>query len=120
MDLQKRADRLAQLIGNKLDVRGAGLEAKLKRAGRRLPKYIRGEARLLVDALAMEAHPKLARQIDKARLERAYHDVERYLQGLDAWARRRGGVLDWLAGNLFSLLLLAGLLIAVLVWRGFL
>lgn len=120
MNLQAGADRLAQLIEERLDVRGAGLEAKLNRAGRSLPKYIRGEARLLVEAVTMQAHPKLSRQIDHARLEQAYGDVERYLLGLDAWARRRGVALNWLAGNAFNLLIIGAVLLAVLVWRGFL
>ncbi|HGG06612.1 MAG TPA: hypothetical protein ENK28_14230 [Aliiroseovarius sp.] len=120
MDLHARADRLAHLIEEKLDTRGKGLEAKVRRAGRNLPKFIRAEAGLLIEALKVEAHPKLARQIDEARLEQAYANVERYLKGLDPWARRRGVVLNWLAGNALNLLIVAALTVAVLRWRGFL
>lgn len=119
MELQARADRLAQLIEEKLDIRGKGFEAKLNRAGRLLPKHIRTEAAILVEAMAHEAHPKLARQLDDARLERAASDVERYLQGLDPWARRKGIALDWMAGAAFKFLVVVGLTLALLRWRGF-
>ncbi len=120
MDLQARADHLAQLIEDKLDVRGQGLEAKLHRAGRLLPKYIRGEADYLVEALKLQASPKLARQVDLARLRRGVADVERYLRDIDPWVRRRAVALSWLAANAFNLLVVAVLLLAVLLWRGFL
>ncbi len=120
MDLHESADHLAQLIEEKLGVRGAGLAAKLARAGRNLPKHIRTDATMLVDAVAFEAHPKLSRQIDPENLERAFANVERFLTNLDAGARRRGIILDWLAKLAFNLMMLVGLLVIILGWRGFL
>ncbi len=120
MDLQARADHLAQIIEEKLGVRGTGLETKLKRAGRRLPKHIRTQGALLVEALRLEGHPKLSQRADPARLERAFADIERYLSALDPSARRRANVLDWLAGQAFSFFVLAILAIALLRWQGFL
>ena len=120
MDLQSRADHLARLIEEKLDVRGHGLEAKLRRAGRLLPKHIRAEAAYLVAALKLQDSPKLARQIDEARLRRGLADVERYLRALNPWERRRDIALNWLALVAFSLLVVAGLVLTILVWRGYL
>lgn len=120
MNVEARAERLAQLIEAKLDVRGRGLEAKLKRAGRRIPRHIRAEAALLVEAMRLQSHPKLSRQTDTARLETAAATVERYLQGLDPWDRRKAVLLDWLAVNAFNLLVIGALVIGVLLWRGFL
>ena len=120
MDLHAQTDRLARLLEERLGLRGKGFAVKVQRAGRRLPKYIRGEAVALVDALAIESHPKLSQQVDTARLERAFKDVERYLLGVDPWARRRGIFLNWLAGQAFNLLIIIVLVLALLRWRGFL
>ena len=120
MDLQSQAERLAHLLEERLGVRGKGLEAKVQRAGRRLPKYIRGEAAALLKAMELEGHPQLSQQIDHDRITRAYKDIERYLQAIDPWARRRGILLNWLAGQAFNLLILIVLVVVVLRWRGFL
>lgn len=120
MDLHESADHLAQLIEEKMGVRGDGLAAKLNRAGRTLPKHIRADAMVLVNALMLEGHPKLSRQIDLAVIERAYLNAERYLSGVDAGARRWGLVLDWLAKLAFNLIMLAVLLVVILRWQGLL
>ncbi len=120
MELQARADRLAHLIEERLDVRGTGLEAKLRRAGRLLPKHIRAEAGLLVEAMAVQGHPKLSRQVDMVRLARAAKVVENYLLDINPWDRRRAIVLNWLAVNAFNLLVIGAVGLAVLLWRGFL
>lgn len=120
MDLQTRTDYLARLMEEKLGVRGKGLEAKLKRAGRQLPRYIRDHGAALVEAQALQDHPRLSMHADPDRLERAYADIERYLKGLDLWARRRDTFLNWLAGLSASFLFLVVILLALLRWRGFL
>lgn len=119
MDLQARANKLAHLLEERLGIQGHGLEAKLAHAGRRLPRYVRREAGYLAQALRMEDSPRLAPQIDWARVEKGCALVERYLKGIDGWERRLGLELDWLAGNAISLLVVAGLAAAALAWRGF-
>jgi hypothetical protein len=118
MDLQARADKVAELIEARLDVRGAGLEGKLARAGRRLPGHLRRELGYVVEAMRMKASPRLARQIDWARIDRACTEAERYLRGVDPWERRRGIAVNWLAGNAFNLLIVVALTAAVIAWRG--
>lgn len=119
MQLDDSADKVAQLLEQKLGIRGAGLEAKVTRAGRRLPRHLREEAEYMMLALRMQANPRLARQIDWPRLERGAQELERYLKGIDAWDRRRGLLVSWLAGNALNLLIVAALVAAVLAWRGF-
>ena len=118
MDLDARAEALAQLMEDRLGLRGDGFAAKLKRAGRRLPCRIRRDGAVIVEALDLQAHPKLSRQVDEARLTRALTHLDRYLRSIDPWERRKGVMLNWLAGLAFSLLVVAGLLIAALRWRG--
>lgn len=117
MDLQARADHLAQLMEQKLGIRGTGFEAKLARAGRRLPRALRAEAEYLTLALRMQQNPRLVRQIDWPRIDRGEAALERYLQGIDAFDRRKGLVVSWLAGNALNLIIVAGLVLAMLVWR---
>lgn len=118
MELEARAEKVAGLIEARLDVGGTGLEAKLARVGRRLPGYLRRELGYVVTAMGMAANPRLARQIDWARIDKACADAEHYLRGVDPWERRKGIALDWLAGNAFNLLIVAVLTAAVIAWRG--
>lgn len=118
MDLQARAERLAQLMEERMDIRGTDLAAKLSRAGRRLPKRIHRDGAVIVQALELEAHPRLSRQMNMVQVKRAADHLERFLLDVDPWARRKGKMLNWLAGIAFSLLLILGLTLAVLRWRG--
>ena len=118
MDLDAKAEALAQLMEDRLGLRGDGFAAKLKRAGRRLPRRIRRDGALIVEALALQAHPKLSRQVDEAQLTRALTHLNRYLRTVDPWERRKSAMLNWLAGLAFSLLVVAGLVIATMRWRG--
>ena len=118
MDLDAKAEALAQLMEDRLGLRGDGFAAKLKRAGRRLPRRIRRDGAVIVEALALQAHPKLSRRVDEAQLARAVTHLDRFLRSIDPWERRKGAMLNWLAGLAFSLLVVAGLVVVVLRWRG--
>lgn len=120
MDLDARTRRLARLMEDRLDIRGDGFEAKLARAGRKLPKHLKRDGEALAEALRLAEHPRLGRQVDARRLRKAARRLERYLLRVDAQARRMGLVLDWLAGNAFNLIVVAALAAAVLIWRGLL
>ena len=120
MDLRVQADHLAHLMGDRLDIRGDGFEAKLENAGKRLPRHIHAEAERLKQALEFATHPKLSRQVDSKQMKRSVKAIERYLLSVDPWARRRGIVLNWLAGIVFSLLVVGGIVLLVLVKRGLL
>lgn len=118
MDLQARADRLAQLIEERLDIRGAGLQAKLGRGGRRLPRMVRNAGEQLLLAQRMAANPKLAPQIDHARLNAACDAAERVLKRIDPWERRTTILVNWLAGNAANIIVVAALALAAIAWRG--
>ncbi len=120
MDLRVQAEHLAQLMGDRLDIRGEGFDEKLENAGRRLPRHVRAEGARIAEALAFADHPKLSRQIDNKRLKRAAKTIERYLMSVDPWQRRKGIFLNWLAGIVFSLLVVATLILVVMWKRGLL
>lgn len=120
MGLDERADRLAKLIEEKLNVRGQGLAAKLGRGGRKLPRAVREAGEHLLLAQRMEANPKLARQVDYSRIEAACDVAERTLARIDPFERRKTIAINWLAGNAFNLIVVAALALGLIAWRGLL
>jgi hypothetical protein len=99
-------------------VRGDGLETKLRRAGRLLPRWVRRDAALLVQAERVAGHPKLRMQIDASGLDAAYRHCDGWLRGVDPNERRKDRVLGLLAVNAFNLLLLTTGFIVWMVWSG--
>lgn len=120
MTPQKQADEIARLIGARLGIRGATLDTRIRKAGRLLPRRIRRDAELLVRAADFAEHPKLARLIDPTEQRRAHRDCKKYLEQIDGTERLVRMVLALLSANAFNLLAVTALVIAVLVWRGFL
>ena len=116
--LATRADGLADLIEQKLGVRGKGLERKLHKAGRLLPRYVRREAAQIVAAQRLTAHPKLMMQTDPSALDRAFKHCERWLKAIDPAKRRRDKVLKFLGLNALNMLVIGAAFIAYLVWAG--
>ncbi|MDJ0628392.1 MAG: hypothetical protein QNJ44_09050 [Rhodobacter sp.] len=112
--ISARSERLAKLMEDRLGIGGRGLEAKLRKAGRRLPKWVQRSAAQLVEAERKLGHPKLAMQIDPAGLDRAYQQCERYLKDIDPMDRHKDRVLGFLAVNAVNLGLLGlGLLVVL-------
>ncbi|SMR81476.1 hypothetical protein SAMN04488030_1943 [Aliiroseovarius halocynthiae] len=115
LDIAARTERLSQLLEERLDVRGKSFDAKLRRAGRLLPRHLRVKGQMLVDATSRAEHPRLLRQLDEAALDLAASDIERYLLSIDPWRRRKNIFLNWTASLSFNLLLVAGL-VACFMW----
>ena len=118
MDMEADLDKLAALMEERLGVRGDGFEEKFARAGRLLPRKLRREGSLLIEARAMAAHPKLGRRLDQRRLRTAAQALERHLERIDGTQRRITLAINWVAGNAFNLLIVLALTLAVLAWRG--
>lgn len=116
--IAEQSDRLALLIEERLGIRGDGLETKLRKAGRLLPRWLRQEASRLVAAQRLVKHPKLMRQADSMTLEKACKRCEKWLKSIDPAARRRARLLNFLALNAANLLLVTAMFVAYLVWSG--
>lgn len=113
-----KAEGLARLMEERLGLRGKGFAAKTRRAGRLLPRWARREARLLLRAVELENAPKLAKQIDDARVERAVANLSKWLAAQDPGARRRARFLDFMAAIALVFVVTTALVISVLRWRG--
>ena len=117
--IQQMADRVAQLLEERLGLGGRDLPAKLKRAGRTLPKKVRDGGRVLATAAQKAQNPKLLGQIDMADVTEAYDVCVKHLIAIDPVGRRRN-LLAGMVGSIgFGVLVLAVALFGFLAWRGY-
>ncbi|MDP4033830.1 MAG: hypothetical protein Q8P60_13450 [Pseudorhodobacter sp.] len=114
------ADRVSALMEERLRIRGRGLAEKLVKGKRALPRHVHAAGETLAQAALMSQNPRLLLQIDEQQVAEAYDICLRHLGRLGRGDRRKGMLLNMAASIAFSLLVLAGLVIGVLVWRGFL
>jgi hypothetical protein len=118
-DLPAANSDLAALIGERLGIRrGATLEAKLRHAGRLLPRAERAAGRRLVEAERLWPNPKLRRRIDVTTLDADIARLRAFLERIDPADRRRGVILGILATLAFNFLVLATAAIVYLAWSG--
>jgi hypothetical protein len=117
--IQAMTDRVAQLMEEKLGIRGKGLAAKLQRGGRLLPRNIRAAAQGLAQACDMAQSPRLSLQIDNQAAAAAYDTCLKYLTGLPVASGWGGHMLSSLRSIAFGVLVIAVALIGYLVWRGY-
>jgi hypothetical protein len=118
ISVTERADHIADLIEKRLGVRGRGLESKLRRAGRELPRHVRRDIHKILEAQRLAANPKLMRQVDLSGIEAACRDCERWLETVDPSRRRKDAILGFLGVNAFNLLAISAAFLTYLVWTG--
>lgn len=116
-ELQSLIDEIRRLMAKKLGVRGRSLGQQLRKVGRRLPRRLRRGGEYLVQAKVLVQNPRLARQLDHARAERAARDLIAHLRQIDPKARRAARLYGIATGLVFNLMLLALAVLALLVWR---
>ncbi|MGJ8623235.1 MAG: hypothetical protein ACSHW1_10675 [Yoonia sp.] len=117
--LDMMVQEVRRALATQLRVRGATLDAQLRKAGRDLPRGVRQHGDFLVKSVAMSAHPKLARRIDMRRAAIAHRRILQHLDTVDVGAARRDRAVQ-VAGSIALALLVTGVMvIAVLAWRGF-
>ncbi|WP_050526660.1 hypothetical protein [Pseudorhodobacter aquimaris] len=114
------AERISVLLTDRMHIKGQDLADKLDRAGRRLPRRERMAARALAEAAHQAQNPKLLLQIDEESVAANYDICVRYLNALNRGYRLRGVLMGVSTSILFSLLIVMAVLLAVLMWRGFL
>lgn len=118
--IQQMADRVAQLLEERLGISGRDLSASLKKGGRLLPKRVREAAELLAGAAEKAKNPKLIAQVDMGAVSDAYDACLKHLTAIDPTERKRSalsGMVGYVGGGIF---LLAVGIVALLAWRGFL
>lgn len=116
--IQQMADRVAQLMQDRLGLKGKGLADKLRRGGRSVPRRLRSAAVLLAEAEELSHNPRLAYQIDPAKVAEAYDTCLSQLGAGGRGGRLATWAVNRLASIVLSLLLLAALIGLILRWRG--
>jgi hypothetical protein len=117
--IQQMADRVAQLLEERMRLGGRDLAAKLQRGGRLLPRRVREGAELLADATEKAQNPKLLGQIDMGEVSDAYDACVRHLMTVDPAGRRRDTLGSMISSVGFGVLFLIIAIIAFLGWRGY-
>lgn len=118
--IQQMADRVEELMQDRMHIKGRDLQAGLRKAGRRLPRKVREAGERLAEAALRAQNPKLLLQIDESAVANDYDVCIKYLSGYNRADKIKGMVLGMTGSIFFSLLVVMGLLLAVLAWRGFL
>jgi hypothetical protein len=118
--IQQMADRVAQLLEERLGLGGRDLSTKLRRGGRALPKRVREGAEHLADAAEKAQNPKLLGQIDMGAVADAYDACVRHLMTVDPAGRRRETLAGMVGFIGYGVLFLVIAIVALLAWRGFL
>ncbi|MFT4013578.1 MAG: hypothetical protein QM682_09275 [Paracoccus sp. (in: a-proteobacteria)] len=120
--IRPMADEVASLMAARFGGVKRGhapeLQAMLRKRGGALPRRLRRQAQMMVQAERMSGQPKLARQVDLERLERAHKALTAYLRPLGQSDRLRGGTVSVAASILFGLMLLAAIILWLVRARG--
>jgi hypothetical protein len=118
--IQQMADRVEDLLEERLNLTGRDLSAKLRRSGRLLPRKVRDGAQLLAVAAEKSKNPKLLGQINMGEVADAYDACVKHLMTVDPAGRRRDTIAGMIGSVGFGVLALLLALIAFLAWRGYL
>ncbi len=119
MKIHDRTNSLANRMSAQLRVKGDGLADIAQRAGRKLPRRLRQDAKVMIEAEELSAHPKLARRIDAKRVKRAERRLNAFLDKQNPRAERRGEILDVVARIAFVLVTIVLAIFFTLVYRGY-
>lgn len=112
-------ERIYGLLGEKLGVTGRTLEARVRRAGRVLPRFVRQAAKELVSADQMSRAPKMLLRIDSGQVSAAYATCLKHLEAIDQNGLRSQARFSLAATIIVQICLVAAVLLTVLRWRGF-
>lgn len=118
MKNDEQLDHLADKMAQQLRLKGDGLETLSHRAGRRVPKSLRADFDLLIEAESYGHHAKLARRIDPKRLEKARRRVEIWLDSQDPDAERWAAIQDTVARIAFIVFVTSLGALGFAYWQG--
>ncbi|MGI3183684.1 hypothetical protein [Nioella aestuarii] len=118
-ELARLSDRLTALMREKLGVRADTLPAALRRAGRKLPRRLRQDGDVILNAIERAQNPRLARVTDGDGPIQAARRIERYLSTIDPAAARARARAYLFADLAFRLAVVIALVIGILAWRGY-
>lgn len=119
MDVHERSDALGEKMARQLRLRSGGLADVSARAGRKLPKHLRSEVEVILNAQRMATHPKLMHHVDASLITKAEKKLNRFLDKKDPKAERRTELLDTIAKIAFVIFSVVLAVFLTLLWRGY-
>lgn len=119
-DIERKTARLLRLAREQYGVKADTLDKAMHKIGRRVPKHVHDQARVISEAQRLGGHPKLMLQVDADKVEAAFDEIQRAFKAEDRADRRKGTILSTLGSLSFNLIAVAVLLILFLKWQGFL
>ena len=111
--IQQMAGRVADLMEERLGVRGKDMSATLRKGKRRVPRKVAAAAEELAVMAEKSKNPKLFAQIDQARVAAAYDICVRHLSGVKPSSRLKSVLINVTATVAFGLLII-GVAVVVL------
>lgn len=118
MDIPEVSRDLAEYMAKQLRVRGGRLADVAGRAGRRLPHKLHEDVADLIEAEAMSRHPRMARMVDRKRVQKAERRLRHFLDRQSPSAERRGVILDRVAAVAFILFSVTLAVFFWMLWQG--
>ena len=119
MEMHERTTTLAERMSAQLRVKGDGLADVAHRAGRKLPKRLKRDTQILIEAEELSGHPKLAKQIDLKNVIRAERRLNAFLDKQNPAAERRGEILDAIARIAFVIVTVVLAVFFTLIYQGY-
>lgn len=116
--IRQMADRVADLMEERLRVRGVGLSAKLRKGRRHLPRKVALAATELADCAEKAQNPKLLVQIDQAKVAENYDICVRHLTGVKAINRTTSLLIGMAATLALGVLFLVAVFLVLQRARG--
>lgn len=117
-DIEEQVGVVQDLLYAKFGVRRRALAKMLRKTGRRLPRRMRKRAQVLVEAEKLEGNPRLARQMDRRAVNKAFDDLKLHLEGIDVAERRKDRLLNLAALLAFYVLVVFAGFVFWLWWAG--
>lgn len=119
-EISERISAIKAELRRAFGIKANTLEKALRKAGRLLPAHLHERAQALIEAQKFGGNPKLLRFVDGEELTKASDEIIAFLKGVDPKERRVGALLDFLTGSATTVLITAALVLAVLIWKGYL
>lgn len=121
-DIRSKADEVAALMASRFGGlrrgQSADLAVMLRKRGGALPRKLRRQAQVLAQADQRINQPKLGKQQDFQKVEKAYLALVGYLKPIGKGARLQGRAISLGASLALALLLIGAITLWVMIRRG--
>lgn len=117
-EINKKVEKLDAALREKLRLRGRTFAARVRKAGRLLPKRVHRAADTITQIQMRATHPKLSRLNDPVVFKRAVAVIHDHLDTVDPAERRKDRILGILGGLVFNLIVLIAAALMLMRWKG--